>query len=308
MSMHKSRGSVLWLWGCCICAGGALLWVLPWLLWWFVLFVWACCNSVVSSHCPCLRGPSLSSFKWSCSLPLFEFSFSRFFPFLFSLIIKCVCCQCTHQAGDSRKTKIPLKLKLRYTPTKGTLGICLCSTIGRMPGDRTSLSLDARLVIPMRVLRFKASRRARILSPPAEPPVLVLWLNQVTRSVLWWTAANPPWDFGYEPLPCTGSDRRFRLAFLATMRPALDPAANGSLESGLLVSPLLRGLARHRPFAPALDLHQHKSSRNLHLQYSAKSQSTPRCQSLIKTKSDHPLVLGRYGPQSPPWWVHWQHT
>jgi hypothetical protein len=87
--------------------------------------------------------------------------------------------------GDNRKTKIPLKLKLRYTPTKGTLGICLCSTIGRMPGNRPSRSLDASLVIPTRVLRFKVSRRARIPSPPVEPLVLVLWLNQVTRSVLW---------------------------------------------------------------------------------------------------------------------------
>jgi hypothetical protein len=34
-----------------------------------------------------------------------------------------------------------------------------------------------------------------------------------------------------------------------------------------------------------------KSSRNLHLQYLAKSQSTPRCQSLITQGSDHPPVL-----------------
>jgi hypothetical protein len=73
--------------------------------------------------------------------------------------------------------------------------------------------------------------------------------------------------------------------------------ATSSLESGLLVSPLLRGPARHRPFAPTLHLHQHKSSRNLHLQYSSKSQSTPCCQSLITARSDHPPVLGRSGPQ-----------
>jgi hypothetical protein len=35
------------------------------------------------------------------------------------------------------------------------------------------------------------SRRARISFLPAEPPVLVLWLNQVTPMVLWRTAANP---------------------------------------------------------------------------------------------------------------------
>jgi hypothetical protein len=87
--------------------------------------------------------------------------------------------------GDSRKTKIPLKLKLGYTSTKGTLGISLCCTIGRIPDDRPSRSLDASLTIPTRVLRFEASRCARIPSLPAEPPILVLWQNQVTRPVLW---------------------------------------------------------------------------------------------------------------------------
>jgi hypothetical protein len=49
-----------------------------------------------------------------------------------------------------------------------------------MPGDRTKLSLDAILVILTHVLRFEVSQRARIPSPPVDPPVLVLWLNQVT--------------------------------------------------------------------------------------------------------------------------------
>jgi hypothetical protein len=52
----------------------------------------------------------------------------------------------------SLKSKMPLRPKLRYTPTKGTLGICLRSTIGRMPSDRTSRSLDASLAIPVGVL------------------------------------------------------------------------------------------------------------------------------------------------------------
>jgi hypothetical protein len=60
-----------------------------------------------------------------------------------------------------RKTKIPLKPKLGYTTTKGTLGICLCSTIGRMPGDRTPRSLDASLAIPTLVLRLEASGALR---------------------------------------------------------------------------------------------------------------------------------------------------
>jgi hypothetical protein len=144
---------------------------------------------------------------------------------------------------------------------------------------------------------IKASRRARIPSPPAEPPVLVLWLNQVTRRFSGEPSQTLRANSGREPLPCTGSSPRLRPAFIATMRPALDPAGHRSLESGLLVSPLLGGPARHRPLAPTVHLHQHKSSCNLHLQYSAKSQSTPRCQSLITARSDHPPVLGRSGPQ-----------
>jgi hypothetical protein len=96
------------------------------------------------------------------------------------------------------------------------------------------------------------------------------------------------------PAPAPIDD--FVLLFLPPCGMHLTPLANGSLESGLLVSPLLGGPARHKPFAPTLHLHQRKSSRNLHLQYSAKSQPTPRCQSLITAKSDHPPLLGRSGP------------
>jgi hypothetical protein len=96
------------------------------------------------------------------------------------------------------------------------------------------------------------------------------------------------------PAPAPVHD--FVLLFLPPCDPHLTPLATGSLESGLLVSLLLGGLARHRPFALALHLHQRKSSRNLHLQYSAKSQSTPCCKSLITARSDHPPVLGRSGP------------
>jgi hypothetical protein len=48
---------------------------------------------------------------------------------------------------------------------------------------------------------------------------------------------------------------------------------------------------RRRPFVLVLHLHQHQSSRNLHLQYLAKSQSTQRCQSLITPGSDHLPIL-----------------
>jgi hypothetical protein len=103
------------------------------------------------------------------------------------------------------------------------------------------------------------------------------------------------------PAPAQIDD--FVLLFLPPCGPHLTLLATGSLESCLLVSPLLGGPARHRPFTLTLHLHQHKSRRNLHPQYSVKSQSTPRCQSLITTRSDHPPVLGHSGPHgtaSPP--------
>jgi hypothetical protein len=67
-------------------------------------------------------------------------------------------------------SKMPLRPKLRYTPTKGTLGICLRSTIGRMPSDRTSRSLDASLAIPTHVLRFKASGALRPQTGQTDSP------------------------------------------------------------------------------------------------------------------------------------------
>jgi hypothetical protein len=97
------------------------------------------------------------------------------------------------------------------------------------------------------------------------------------------------------PVPAPVDD--FFLLFSPPCGPHLTPLVTGSLESGLLVSPLLGGPARNRPFALTLHLHQRKSSCNLLLQYSAKSQSTPRCQSLITARSDQPPVLGCSDPQ-----------
>jgi hypothetical protein len=183
------------------------------------------------------------------------------------------------------------------TRPRGALGNYRRSTIERMPDDRTSVSLDASLAIPTCVLRFEASRRARIPSLLTEPPVLVLWLNQVSRRFCCEPSQTLRADSGREPLPCTGSCPRLHLAFLAPHSTLL---ASGSLKLSLLVSPLLRGPTRHRPFALALHLQQRKSNLYLHLQYSAKSQSTAHCQSLIKARCDHPPVLECSGPQSPP--------
>jgi hypothetical protein len=75
------------------------------------------------------------------------------------------------------------------------------------------------------------------------------------------------------------------------MRPALDPT--GHRVPRTKPTCLLHTWRPHqrRPFALVLHLHQHESSRNLHLQYLAKKQSTQRYQSLITQGSDHPPVL-----------------
>jgi hypothetical protein len=73
---------------------------------------------------------------------------------------------------------------------------------------------------------IEASRRARIPSPPIEPSVLVLWINQVTRRFCGEPPQTPHADSGRESLPCTGSCPRLRLSFLAVIRPALDRASH----------------------------------------------------------------------------------
>jgi hypothetical protein len=46
-------------------------------------------------------------------------------------------------------------------PLKGGFGNLRNIFIGRMPGDRNLLSLDANIAIPTCVLRFEASQRRR---------------------------------------------------------------------------------------------------------------------------------------------------
>jgi hypothetical protein len=102
--------------------------------------------------------------------------------------------------------------------------------------------------------------------PQSSDSTLVLWLNQETV-------------------------HRLHLVVLATMRPALDPA--GHRVPRTKPTCLLHTWRPHRqrPFTLVLHLHQHESSRNLHLQYLTKNQSTQHCQSLISPGSDHPPVL-----------------
>jgi hypothetical protein len=100
---------------------------------------------------------------------------------------------------------LPLFHNTRIHTPKGHFGNSHHSTIGRMPGDHTSLSLDASLAIPTCVLCFEVSWHTRIPSPPGEPPVLVLWLNHVTRRFCGEPSQTPRADFGREPLPCPDS-------------------------------------------------------------------------------------------------------
>jgi hypothetical protein len=63
--------------------------------------------------------------------------------------------------GGNRKSKIPLLNNKGYTPLKGGFGSLQIFFIGRMPDDRTLLSLDASHAIPTHVLRFKVSGLCR---------------------------------------------------------------------------------------------------------------------------------------------------
>jgi hypothetical protein len=63
--------------------------------------------------------------------------------------------------GGTQKTKLPSPNNKGYKPLKGGFGSLRNFFIGRMPGDRNLLSLDASIAILTRVLRFEASRRRR---------------------------------------------------------------------------------------------------------------------------------------------------
>jgi hypothetical protein len=167
----------------------------------------------------------------------------------------------------SQKTKIPPRPKLGFMPTKGTLGNCLCNTIERMPSVRTSLSLDASLAIPTRVLRFEAfgtlrpqigqtgfpNRSGRFWPDShAQSSASALGLNRVTQ----WFSGEPlqaprTWcSLRQSPLmtrlpQSPGSTfvlrlnqeavHDFILLFLPPCCPHLTLLATGSLEPSLLV-------------------------------------------------------------------------
>jgi hypothetical protein len=91
--MHSSRGSCIGSGGASMCAEGALWGFFEFWFGDFALCLSFVFVSDVSSRFPCLRGPRLVFFKWSCSLPLFGFrslvgvSFYLFLLFFFSLLL-----------------------------------------------------------------------------------------------------------------------------------------------------------------------------------------------------------------------------
>jgi hypothetical protein len=66
--------------------------------------------------------------------------------------------------------KYPYLITRDTSPSRAVFGSLQIFSIGRMPGDRTLLSLDTSLAIPMRVLHFEVSGLRR--RTPARPVLL----------------------------------------------------------------------------------------------------------------------------------------
>jgi hypothetical protein len=118
---------------------------------------------------------------------------------------------------------------------------------------------------------IEASWRARIPFLPAKPPVLVLWLNQVIQRFYGELPQTPCADSGFEPLPCTTQVHDFILLFLPPCGPHLILFGHQVHRAKPTCLTTPRKPARLRHFVPALDLHQCKSSHNMHMKYSSKN-------------------------------------
>jgi hypothetical protein len=129
--------------------------------------------------------------------------------------------------------------------------------IGRPRLRRTPRPPDASHAIPPRVLRFEASRHARIPSPSCwafglgfeaqtkKPFSDVLWANHQTPR----TRPGLPPSLLTRPPPCTGSIvYDFVLLVSPPCGPHLVPPSTGSLEPSLLVSLSPGGPSRLKTF------------------------------------------------------------
>jgi hypothetical protein len=122
---------------------------------------------------------------------------------------------------------------------------------------RTPRPPDASHAIPPRVLRFEASRHARISSPSCwalglgfeaqtkNRPLMVLCANHQTPRA---RSGLPP-NHLTQPPPCTVSTvHDFVLLISPPCGPHLVPLSTGSLEPSLLVSPSPGGPSRLKTF------------------------------------------------------------
>jgi hypothetical protein len=85
--------------------------------------------------------------------------------------------------------KYPFLITRDTSPLKGGFGNLQAFSIGRMPGDRNLLSLDASLAIPTRVLHFEDSGLRH--RTPVRPVLLTGQTGQTHRSDRSSTAAAP---------------------------------------------------------------------------------------------------------------------
>jgi hypothetical protein len=124
-----------------------------------------------------------------------------------------------------QKNALPLALKLRYN-SSGQIGHVALLFIARPRRFRRPRPPDASPAIPPRVRRHRSfstrpdpvsARRASGLDFVAQPS---------NPTVFGEPPQTPCAECGREPLPCTGSSPRLRLAFLATMWPAHDPTGH----------------------------------------------------------------------------------
>jgi hypothetical protein len=89
---------------------------------------------------------------------------------------------------------------------------------------------------------IEASRRAPIPSPPAEPPVLVLWLKQVTRRFCGEPPQTPREDSVMSRYPALTPIHDFILLFLPPCGHHSTALVTRSLKLSLLVSTVLGGI------------------------------------------------------------------
>jgi hypothetical protein len=206
-------------------------------------------------------------------------------------------------------TRLPLTQLLAIQPTKGHLCNVCGSSIGRPRLRRTPCPPDASHAIPPRVLRFEASRHARIPSPSCldfglcfedqtKKPSSDGFAGKPPNPA---RSARPPPSLLTRPPPCTGSIvHDFVLLVSPPCGPHLVPPSTGYLEPSLLVSPSPGGPSRLKTFRARSSPATTRTRPQPTPAHGAKSQSNTRCQSLITEERSSIDHRDAPGPQSPP--------